>query len=293
MSSQAASITKFLSHFGKNNVLFTSSGRTRMSKSTDLKNVLHHNEHNKQDAYFVVNPGGAKESDITKLTSVFVDLDAGRDSQGHYYTSNIVRGRKAKMKKAISSFPLKPNFIVETRNGFQVYWLLSSTVKNSVRLNRWNKVQRTIHTYFSKVGADSKVLKCNQILRLPFTKWHKTWEGVAPFDVKLIQSFSRIRHKLVDFQKVVPRPASVVGFESGRKQVASYTRVATVVNGGDGPYRNTTKRSPSANNSTESVIKAIEFLRDVNPFLFRQGNKFMAKSATTLANELGDAFGVS
>lgn len=46
------------------------------------------------DIYFVVNSGGYKKADITRINAVFLDLDSGRDSKGNYFSIDVVQHYK-------------------------------------------------------------------------------------------------------------------------------------------------------------------------------------------------------
>jgi hypothetical protein len=179
----SVAIRKFLGHFGSSPVVCYANGNKPASSMirTSIDCALYQNKKYQNDVYFYVNQGGTKQGQINKLTACFVDIDAGRDANKKYFKPSIVSLKKKKMLTAIKSCPCKPNFIVETRNGYQVYWLLSDTFN----LPLWTKVQNKINNYFSDVGSDSRVTKVNQIMRLPYTVWHKQYEGKDPFKVRL------------------------------------------------------------------------------------------------------------
>ena len=296
--------TKFLKDLTNTRTqFFYSTGKTSMHKARSLSAALINNTSSyKCDTYFVVNPGGSTTNEITGLRSVFVDLDAGRNSKGKYYPINTVIARKSKMMEAIEAFPLTPHYIVETRNGYQVYWLLNSTTKTPIRLNRWNRAQKLINKYFEGVGADNKVTKCNQIMRVPCTTWYKPWEGVSSHKVCLFSTNQKVKYRIQDFNNTnitkydgptfinekVPVNYSFNRRFSGQRQPATYTTNDTV------------DLSPTIKNNAfiqdqknNTVLRTIEFLRDINPVLYKNGNKFMAKSATQIANDLSNNFGIS
>jgi len=278
MPNQDVSIRSFLKNFGGTNTLFQGRGRYSMAKATSLQSLLDSNgDRDKCDAYFVVNPGGAKANEIKKLTTVFIDLDAGRGTNGKYYGDRTVLGRKSKMMAAIKHFPLKPSFIIETRNGYQVYWLLSNTKLDTNRLKRWNKVQDIIHSYFSNVGADDKVMKVNQIMRLPYTTWWKKWEKKKEYYVRPIATGAR-KYRLDDFKpSLADLGKNNKGFKSAGK-VGSPDRFAVAKR--SSPHYNT------GGGDDKLILNVIEFLREINPILFQTGHKFLAKSANQLAGKL-------
>jgi hypothetical protein len=204
------------------------------------------------------------------------------------------------MQNAISMFPLAPSYVVETRNGFQVYWLLSNHKKDGHRLNRWNTVQQTIHQFFARFGADKRVVKCNQIMRLPCTTWYKKWEGKPEFYVKIKSANPSRKYKLDAFKYEWRLNAPTGGFVMATTGTGdwSYNRVATIRK--SIPKNKATVAIAQRNwnkipkDTDQSVlIEVIGFLKDVNYFLYGKGSRFMAKQATTLANKITSEFGVS
>lgn len=300
--SQITDVKKFLKAFNPGtvaikNTTLHSNGKTNMVKDT-IDNVLYWNAR-QHDAYFVVNPGGSLEKDINKLVACFVDLDAGRDSKGKYFSGATLKTRKLKMLNALSMFPLAPSYIVETRNGFQIYWLLKNHSKTAHRLNRWNTVQQTIHQFFAKFGADKRVVKCNQIMRLPHTDWHKKWEKKPAYAVTIRSSHPSRKYKLEDFKYELRLEAPTGGFVTATTGTGdwSYNRVAKVVGKHTKNKVQSTAQSyggPIPKDADQGVlIEVIGFLKDVNFFLYGKGSRFMARQATTLANKLTSEFGVS
>jgi len=158
----------------------------RMTKGS-LSTVLNNNTANSQDAYFYISPS-SKEEGVNYSTCHFVDLDAGRDKNMKYLSESRVRLIKTKMSKLINSCPLKPHYIVETRNGYQCYWLTDKTEYDSFNNKRmWSATQYYIKQYF-KEYADERVGKINQIMRMPYTIWYKKEERKLPTVCGLIDN---------------------------------------------------------------------------------------------------------
>ena len=175
---QRVELNKFLDRL--NSKIFVSSNRMHQSS---LTNVLWRNKHTKDDAYFYVN-NGTHEHEVTNVRSCFVDLDVGRDSNQKYFSDSVVTRKKKEMLSLIQTSPLKPHYIIETRNGYQVYWcinIVDMTKKSSKQT--WNGTQYFIKAFFAK-WADNRVGKPNQIMRLPNTIWYKSEERKKPFQVK-------------------------------------------------------------------------------------------------------------
>jgi hypothetical protein len=89
--------------------------------------------------YFVVNSGGQEKNSIKRINAHFIDMDFGKvplidsgelikDSKGkiiyEYRNKEEIEEYKIAFLKKLENFKLIPNVIVETKNGFHVYWLL-------------------------------------------------------------------------------------------------------------------------------------------------------------------------
>jgi hypothetical protein len=178
----------FLNSF-KQNHIFVYNGNPRkkissMNHTNDLNEMLDANVNNHSDAYFYVN-GGRKLYAIKQFTCCFCDMDAGRDSEGKYFKPSIVMQKKKQFLNKINTFPVKPSWVVDTRNGYQCYWIFDDASRNIVGSNKtfWNGLQKKLVNYF---GGDPRAIKPNQIYRVPYTWWRKEWEKKAPYFTSLL-----------------------------------------------------------------------------------------------------------
>jgi hypothetical protein len=178
----------FLKSF-KQNHIFVYNGNPRkkissMNHTTDLKEALNANHSKGSDVYFYVN-GGRKIYAIKQFTCCFCDMDAGRDDQGKYFKPSIVMTKKKQFLKKINEFPVKPSWVVDTRNGYQCYWIFNDTSRKMVGSNKtfWSGLQKKLVNYF---GGDPRAIKPNQIYRVPYTWWRKGWEGKQPYFTSLL-----------------------------------------------------------------------------------------------------------
>lgn len=136
------------------------------------------------EAYFTVNgfegASDAKKEHCTSINAFFVDID----------------GRKDPAELEAIKERLEPTFILETKNGFHIYWCLDEVIyKNEVTpeewqsaIDRWERIEQSVVT---TLNADPVVKDITRILRLPDTYyWKKSgdaWKkGVshAPFIIK-------------------------------------------------------------------------------------------------------------
>jgi len=179
---------RFLNSFNQNHI-FIYNGNPRkkissMSHTNDINEMLEANINNHSDSYFYVN-GGRKVYAIKQFTSCFCDMDAGRDDQGSYFKPSIVMQKKKEFLNKINGFPVQPSWVVDTRNGYQCYWIFDDASRNIVGSNQtfWNGLQKKLVNYF---GGDPRAIKANQIYRVPYTWWRKEWEKKAPYFTSLL-----------------------------------------------------------------------------------------------------------
>jgi hypothetical protein len=179
---------RFLNSFNQNHIfIYNGNPRKKISSmrhTNDLNEMLEANVNNRSDSYFYVN-GGRKVYAIKQFTACFCDMDAGRDDQGSYFKPSIVIQKKREFLNKINSFPVKPSWVVDTRNGYQCYWIFDDASRNIVGSNQtfWNGLQKKLVNYF---GGDPRAIKANQIYRVPYTWWRKEWEKKAPYFTSLL-----------------------------------------------------------------------------------------------------------
>ena len=176
---------KFFDSFGGQQI-FCYNGDPRkkissMNHTDHLTTVAIANDSQGADAYFYVN-GGRKQYAISRIRACFVDMDAGRDDQGRYFKPSIVMQKKKEFLNQINNFPVKPSWVVDTRNGYQCYWILN---QNNINPHKtyWNGIQKKLVNHF---GGDARAIKINQIYRIPYTWWRKGWEGKQPYFTSIL-----------------------------------------------------------------------------------------------------------
>lgn len=257
------------------------------------------------DIYFYVN-GGPKQSDITRINAFFVDLDAGRDEKKSYFPKKVVDKKKKEMMKEVKKFPVRPSMIVETRNGYHLYWITEiklspNNYTRKIQINQWETVQKRIASFFKKVGADYKVLKLNQILRVPGSSWHKTYEGKSEiFNVQLIENNNQQAFKFkFTLEEMLLKTKSIKILPPG----PSYSKPkGTMVAMGEVTQKNSTfKSSPhvplkdsSYTTQNSTLLQDIHnYLNETAGLLWSKGAKFSSKQAKELAQKLSSEYGVS
>lgn len=152
-----------------------------MNHTDHLTTVAIANDSQGADAYFYVN-GGRKQYAISRIRACFVDMDAGRDDNGSYFKPSVVMKKKKEFLSKINNFPVKPSWVVDTRNGYQCYWILNPN-SDSPHQTYWNGIQKKLVNHF---GGDARAIKINQIYRIPYTWWRKGWEGKQPYFTSIL-----------------------------------------------------------------------------------------------------------
>ena len=267
----------FLKKFGAKSVYYNldpTAKNSGMIETKDWKLALAKNAEG-SDIYFYIN-GGPKEFDVTSFQACHIDLDSGRDEDGKYFSTKAVNRCKLAMMLKIKEFPLKPSLIVETRNGYQVYWLLTKASRDK---ELWKGVESRLVTYFTDVGSDKRTIKPNQLYRVPGTYWMKKTEGKQKFYCSVVFQSPK-RHSLEEFKEVfsdlnVPAHSRCAVVASKAASV-SYTK----------PWAATSSQTTTTPNSC--VNEVIQFLDQVVLPLNISKNQFLAKCAKELATKLSN-----
>lgn len=152
--------------------------------------------------YFVVNSGGHTKDSIKRINAHFIDMDFGKvpkvangkivkDSQGKtvyvYRSREEIEYYKIAFLKKLKKFELCPNIIVETKNGFHVYWLLD--LDKPQQLEIFTPLQEKLIEYFASIEerkehADKSVKDINRVLRL--INYNHLKNPNEPFKIKCI-----------------------------------------------------------------------------------------------------------
>lgn len=128
-----------------------------------LKEIFLKNQSNGHGIFFIVNNGGTHKKDITSINSYFIDMDFGKvpklDDNGNqikigkkivfeYRTTEEIKHYKEDFPKRLELFILSPSIVIETKNGFHVYWLIDKEKPNDINL--FTKLESKLCEYFAK-----------------------------------------------------------------------------------------------------------------------------------------------
>lgn len=299
-------IQSFLNIFGGKNQIVSSNGKNNMSRC-NLEQAIQKNKTYKEDVYFIINPStGMKDSDVKELACNYVDLDAGKDSRGNYLTDAKVRQFKRKALKKIKEFSVAPTYIVETRNGYHVYWNYKTFVPaNYLNRKQWKIIQNKIFGFFATVGSDKQVQKVNQLMRVPHLYWYKTWSGKnKSFLVKVAkstrkQSCYKFENLIQAFSQVKSPTQSTTSSKSWSYKPKSdwngkndlILPAATLSTSNSYNRRNdwnggNTNKKQSTNLTNDLENDIIGFLNDLSQVLYSKNLKYFASQCKDMAQKI-------
>lgn len=240
-----------------------------------------------KDVYFVVNPGGTKANEITHLQTIYVDVDAGRDANNKYFNKKIVDRFKGRVLKRIAELTIQPSYVVETRNGYQIYFKIKKIPNNQKNLETYKIIQNKLYNFFADFGADNKVQKINQLLRLPGFNWCKKWEGLAPFPVIVSADYhSGKTYDISELGKAFQNES--VTKKSVKKDYKPSYEKYTQITSKKKPYEKATPVQTTNSNVRDvtSIIDTCDFLEEVSKILHYSNHKFLGKQALELVQKL-------
>jgi hypothetical protein len=276
---------QFLNSFNLVGHIFCYNGDPRrkissMKHTNDLVEVRNANENSNSDAYFYVN-GGRKQYAINTIACCFVDIDAGRDAAGNYLPSKEVMKFKQSSLDKINNFAVKPSWVVDTRNGYQIYWILDDQSRTLVNQTTWNGIQKKLVNYF---GGDARAIKINQIYRVPYTWWRKCWEKKASYFTSILTGSTGHRINVQDLISalngqpatvtIVPNATSDAWFDQWRKTykksdatglpvtVDAAAKILNELNSQRAVYTNSTSDTCGQKNTQDSVW--VDFNKELN-----------------------------
>lgn len=176
----------------------------------------------KCDIYFIPNSGGTQNCQITGINALFIDWDAGRDSNRQYFSLDIVQQKKQEFLQILAQFKYKPSFVVATRNGYHVYWLVYPGCTPATFI----VLQKALIAYFH---SDPQVHNPARVMRLPGYYASKSG-NYSPFFISIIES-SDTRYSVdifTDFfgiQSVLPEPSFPQQNEQTRGRFGAHNNI--------------------------------------------------------------------
>lgn len=121
----------------------------------------------------------------------FVDIDAPKVIR---HDKALLKTWKQTTKKRILSFALRPSIVVDTKNGFHVYWLLENGEHKL-----YKQIQIQLVQFFD---GDTRCVNESRLLRLPYFLHRKDINEPYPITMKIFESKNKYTQE--DFKAVLP-----------------------------------------------------------------------------------------
>lgn len=189
----------------------------------------------------------AKGEDITDFNSWFVDIDAGKVN-GKYLPLDEVARRKTKMRAVISALP-EPTAVIETRNGYHVYF----ACYNVNSREDWQAIEDKLIDRI-KI-ADPCARDVSRLLRVPYSIHTK--DPKNPYTCNLI-SAARVQYPAADLSSLLDAKADAIAAACQDYETAyGATRKNTVRNTNSKPR---TSAAP-VDKPTNAAIEAVKRLQ--------------------------------
>jgi len=194
-------LDKCLKANGKLNNTYTIDIKRRninVLSQVDMLDNFYKSDMIEENIYYVVNDfviynnnyENRKKEALQTAKCFYCDIDFKNENNQHLNDEELQQ-KKSVVYKRLINLTLKPSAIVESRNGFHIYYILNeksyiNTVYSSYQakkllfesdLNRWQDVEKQILNYmYVNVSdcVDFAVSDVNRVLRVPLSIHHKT-----------------------------------------------------------------------------------------------------------------------
>jgi hypothetical protein len=202
-----------------------------------------------------------KKEDIACHTFLFSDIDSTiKDKDG-----NIVRqlSKEALLQK-IDSFPLSPTIVVDSGNGYHIYWKLT------IPLYEKERVQYLLSSIQEFLGGDPRATLLTQLLRVPNTHNRKgEAEGKEPALVKVVKHNKKNIYTPNDFFIALDlKEEDVYSLKSTISSPSSAeTGNSSIYTGGDVITFDFNKRIEPVNIKVDNFIDLLETIKKQNILL--------------------------
>ena len=136
---------------------------------------------------------GRKKADIIQYNAFMLDFDLKAENGEHYKGQELSDKKENLLDKIKSKLPLEPDYIIESRNGFHVYYLINPS-ERKMSSEKWHSIEIGIFNYVKaniSDNVDHAVKKSNQIMRLPYSFHKKADDTDDGYPVKIIYERKR------------------------------------------------------------------------------------------------------
>lgn len=131
---------------------------------------------------------GRKKEDIILHNAFILDFDLKDEDNNHYKGQELIDKKKRLLNDIMNKLPLEADYIIESRNGFHVYYLINP-IERKMNSEKWHKIEIGIFDYVKaniSDNVDHAVKKSNQIMRVPYSFHKKEDDTDDGYQVKII-----------------------------------------------------------------------------------------------------------
>lgn len=159
-----------------------------------------------------------RQSDkVKRFNSFYVDIDF-KINDKHLHNEEL-QARKDDVYNKLINLKLKPSAVVESRNGFHVYYIIDIRERYKLTLEKWKQQEKAVHTYLSENVSDCvdpAVKDAARVLRLPLTYHKKDDSDKFIINVKYVSQVYSLE-EISNFFKVSVKNDKVLQ-KNGKKQ---------------------------------------------------------------------------
>ncbi|ORT99660.1 hypothetical protein D081_1810 [Anaerovibrio sp. JC8] len=126
-----------------------------------------------------------KADNTRRFNSFYCDIDF-HDNNGQHLQANELQTKKQAIYTKLMSLPLAPSALVESRNGWHVYYVISINDREGLSLDAWNKQEQGIQAFMLanvSEDVDTKAKDASRVLRVPETVHKK--DDSEPFLIQV------------------------------------------------------------------------------------------------------------
>ena len=183
---------------------------------------------------------------VQRFNACYVDIDL-KDNNGEHLQEADLQKNKQDIYTKLIALPCPPSAIVESKNGYHVYWIIDKDARQDCIPMRWRRLEQCIYSYvYNNVstGADAKATDATRVLRMP-NSLHVKQDNKEPFLVT-VKYLSR-PYTLIELEEHFPAIHNDEPQEKEKKQdkpqeiralTPATTEIYTAINELDSEYFN-------------------------------------------------------
>lgn len=189
-------------------------------------------------------------SSIKKVNAFYFDVDFV-DENGKHFDDNVLNALKsATLTDLKNKLPLKPTAIIESKNGYHLYYAIVDNDRN--RIDEWSSIEKMMLEYiYHNVTSyiDRQVSDISRILRVPST-YHKKDDSQSSYMVQVLE-INKIRYGM-------DKLSEAFYFDMSKNKMEKEKKSSNYVD--DVLLENVSKNDVNKNDVNTNVIEAMKNL---------------------------------